>query len=140
MNQRINKEGERYLEPDKQSFIIGILGMNEMVKAHTGKELHESEDSWKFALKVMKHMKDKVAEFREETSLNFSLARTPAESCAYRLAQIDLKKYKNTAVYNGEGDTAYYTNSFHIRPSADIPLWKRLTMEGSFHPLTDGGA
>jgi len=140
MNQKINKEGERYLEPDKQSFIIGIVGMNEMVKAHTGKELHESEDSWKFALKVMKHMKDKVAEFREETSLNFSLARTPAESCAYRLAQIDLKKYKNTAVYNGEGDTAYYTNSFHIRPSADIPLWKRLTMEGSFHPLTDGGA
>jgi len=37
MNQKINKEGERYLEPDKQSFIIGIVGMNEMVKAHTGK-------------------------------------------------------------------------------------------------------
>ena len=140
MNQKINEKGERYLEPDKQSFIIGILGMNEMVKAHTGKELHESEESWKFALKAMKHMKDKVAEFRDESTLNFTLARTPAESCSYRLAQIDQRKYKSQAISNGEGDTAYYTNSFHVRPSADVPLWKRLTVEGSFHPLTDGGA
>ena len=140
MNQKINKEGERYLEPDKQSYIIGVLGMNEMVKAHTGHELHESEDSWKFALNVMKHMKDKVAEFRDETSLNYSLARTPAESCSYRLAQIDLRRYKDKAVTNGQGENAFYTNSFHVRPSADVPLWRRLTMEGSFHPLTDGGA
>ncbi len=140
MNQKINKEGERYLEPDKQSFIIGILGMNEMVKAHTGKELHESEEAWKFALKVMKHMKDRVADFRDETTLNFSLARTPAESCSHRLPQIDMKKFKDKVVYNGTKDSAYYTNSFHVRPSADVPLWKRLTVEGSFHPLTDGGA
>ena len=140
MSQKINDKGEMYLEPDKQSYIIGLLGMNEMVKAHTGQELHESDEAWRFALKVMRHMKDKVAEYRGETGLNFSLARTPAESCSYRLAQIDLRKYKDKAVTNGKGDNAYYTNSFHVRPSADIPLWKRLTVEGAFHPLTDGGA
>jgi len=140
MNQTINEQGEHYLEVDKQSYIIGVLGMNEMVKAHTEQELHESEEAWKFSLKAMRHMKDRVAEFREETGLNFSLARTPAESCSYRLAQIDLKKYKDKAVVNGQGDSAYYTNSFHVRPSADVPLWKRLTVEGAFHPLTDGGA
>ncbi len=140
MNQPINEAGEHYLEVDKQSFIIGILGMNEMTKAHTGKELHESEDAWKFALTVMKHMKDRVAEYRDETSLNFSLARTPAESCSHRLPQIDMRKFKDKVVFNGTKDSAYYTNSFHVRPSADVPLWRRLTMEGSFHPLTDGGA
>ena len=140
MNQKINEAGERYLEPDKQSYIIGILGMNEMTKAHTGEELHESEDAWKFALKVMRHMKDTVAQYRDETSLNFSLARTPAESCSHRLPQIDLRKFKDKVVFNGTKDSAYYTNSFHVRPSADVPLWKRLTVEGSFHPLTDGGA
>ncbi len=143
MSQPIN-DTERYLEPDKQSFIIGIVGMNEMVKAHTGNELHESNDAWRFALKVMKTMKDTVAGFRDETDFIFSLARTPAESCAYRLAQIDLARYDGTAVVNGlsdsASDSAYYSNSFHVNPSADVPLWKRLTIEGAFHPLTDGGA
>lgn len=140
MNQKVNDGGDRYLEPDKQSYIIGLVGMNEAVKAHTGEELHESDNAWRFGLKVMKWMKDIVAEFRKETRLNFALARTPAESCAYRLAQIDLKKYSKEAVVNGDGDSAYYTNSFHVNPSVDVPLWKRLTIEGAFHPLTDGGA
>ncbi len=140
MNQPIDKKGARYLETDRQSFIVGLVGMNELLKAHLGEEMHESDNAWKFGLKVMKKMKDTVAEFRKETKLNFSLARTPAESCAYRLAQIDNKKYGKRFVANGRGDEAYYTNSFHVRPSADVPLWKRLKIEGSFHPLTDGGA
>ena len=139
MNQPIN-DNEKYLEVDKQSYIIGLVGMNEMIKAHTGEELHESDDVWRFALNVMKRMKDLVAEFREETGSNFALARTPAESCAYRLAQIDLRNYDGKAVVNGPNDSAYYTNSFHVNPAADVPLWKRLTVEGAFHPLTDGGA
>lgn len=139
MGQPINDK-ERYLEVDKQSYIIGMVGMNEAVKSHTGEELHESDDSWKMGLRIMKAMKDTVAEFRQETKLNFALARTPAESSAYRLAQIDLRKYGDKAVVNGENESAYYSNSFHTRPSADIPLWKKLTIEGAFHPLTDGGA
>jgi len=139
MAQKVNEKGDKYLEPDKQSYIVGLVGMNECCKSFTGKELHEDE-GWRFGLKVMKKMKDKVAELRKETNLNFTLARTPAESCAYRLAQIDLRRYGNKAIVNGEGESAYYTNSFHVNPSADIPLWKRLSVEGSFHPLTDGGA
>jgi anaerobic ribonucleoside-triphosphate reductase len=139
MNQKIN-EKERYLEPDRQSFIIGMVGMNEMVKAHVGEELHDSDYAWDFGLRAMKTMKDTVAEFRKETGLNFALARTPAESCAYRFAEIDLMKYDGKAVVNGQAGSSYYTNSFHVRPSADVPLWKRLTIEGAFHPLTDGGA
>jgi ribonucleoside-triphosphate reductase len=139
MNQKVDGN-ERYLKVDKQSYIIGLVGMNEMMKAHLGKELHESEEAWKFALRVMRRMKEIVGEFREETKLNFALARTPAESSAYRLAQIDLKKYKKIAIVNGEGDAAYYSNSFHLRPSSNVPLWRRLKIEGAFHALTDGGA
>ncbi|MFH1424810.1 MAG: anaerobic ribonucleoside-triphosphate reductase [archaeon] len=140
MAQSVNDKGDRYLEPDKQSFIIGLVGMNEMLKAHTGSELHESTDSWKFGLKFMKDIKDIVADFRKETGMNFSLARTPAESCSYRLAQIDMKAYPDQAVYQGSGNSAYYTNSFHVSPFADVPMFDRLDLEGAFHPLTDGGA
>jgi ribonucleoside-triphosphate reductase len=140
MGQPINEAGERYLEPDKQSFIIGVLGINEMVKAHTGYEIHESDYAWKFGLTVMKKMKEIAAEFRKETGRNFTLARTPAESCSSRLPRIDIERFDGKVTHNGPADSPYYTNSFHVRPSADVPLWRRLTLEGAFHPLTDGGA
>lgn len=141
MGQPIDDKGTRWLEVDKQSYIIGIIGMNELVKAHLDEELHESKEAWVFGLKVMKKMKDIVAEFREETKLNFALARTPAESAASRLALIDQKNYGKKAVVQGElPDAIYYTNSFQLRPSADVPLFEKLKIEGSFHPLTDGGA
>ncbi len=141
LNQRVN-EKERYFEPDKQSYTIGLVGINEMAAFHLGEELHESKKAWMFGLKVMKHMKDVVARFREETGMNFALARTPAESTAYRLATIDRKVYGDRAIVQGDPVTKsiYYTNSFHVRPNADIPLFDRMKIEGSFHPLTDGGA
>ena len=141
MGQPIDEKGTPYLNVDKQSYIIGIVGMNELLKAHTGSELHESKEAWAFGLKFMKKMKDIVAEFRKSTNLNFSLARTPAESTATRLALIDRKNYGEKAVFQGElPDAIYYTNSFQLRPSADVPLFEKLRIEGSFHPLTDGGA
>jgi len=143
MSQSVNDEGERYLEPDKQSYIIGLVGMNEMCKYHTGCGMDENDESWKFGLKVMKFMKTIVAQLRKETGLIFSFARTPAESTAFRFAKIDRQRYGDAAIYEGDPaleDSIYYTNSFHIPPSADVPLWKRLSIEGSFHPLTDGGA
>jgi len=142
LSQKVDEKGTRYYEPSKQSYTVGVLGFNEMVKYHTGQELHESKQSWIFALKVMKYLKTKVAELRQETGLNFALARTPAESTAYRFALIDKKRYPNKAIYQGDDNTnsIYYTNSFHVRPNADVPLFYRMQIEGAFHPLTDGGA
>lgn len=139
MSQIVNERGDEYLDVDRQSFIIGLVGMNECVKFMTDYELHE-DVGWKFGLRVMNKMRGIVAEIRNETALNFSLARTPAESCSYRLAQIDSRRFPDRFIANGKGKDAYYTNSFHVRPSANIPLWKRLNVEGSFHPITDGGA
>ena len=141
LSQKVN-EKERYFEPDKQSYTIGLVGINEMTKFHTGQELHESTNSWMFGIKIMKHMKEVVARFREETKLNFALARTPAESTAHRLASIDRKTYGDKAIVQGDiaTNSIYYTNSFHVRPNAEIPLFERMKIEGAFHPLTDGGA
>ncbi len=126
----------------KQSYTIGLVGINEMAAVHTGDEIHSSPNAWKFGLRVMKHMKERVAQFREEHGMNFALARTPAESTAFRFARIDRKRYPGKALVQGDPNTnsVYYTNSFHVRPNANVPLFKRMQIEGSFHPLTDGGA
>jgi ribonucleoside-triphosphate reductase len=133
-------DGETYLNIDKQVLNIGFVGLNEMLKAHLGAELHEDEQAWRFGLKVIKHMVNRANLFSEENGFRFGCIQTPAESCAHRLALIDLKTYGEKAVVQGDRNGAvYYTNSSHVRPSAGIPLLDRIKIEASFHPLTRGG-
>jgi len=135
-------DGETYLNIDKQVLNIGFVGLNEMLKAHTGMELHEDEHVWRLGLQVIRHMIERTNQFSTETGLRFGCIQTPAESCAHRLALIDLKTYREKAVVEGDSTNGavYYTNSSHIRPSAGISLLDRIKIEASFHPLTRGGA
>jgi ribonucleoside-triphosphate reductase len=135
-------DGEPYLNIDKQVLNIGFVGLNEMLKAHTGHELHEGGDAWRFGLRVIKHMVDRVNEYAKETNYRFGCIQTPAESCAHRLAMIDLKRFGDKAVVQGDlsNGAVYYTNSSHVRPSVGLPLVERIKIESSFHPLTRGGA
>ena len=134
--------GEPYLNVDKQVLNIGFVGLNEMLEAHIGRELHEGAQAWRFGLKVIRHMVERAALFSEETGLRFGCIQTPAESSAHRLALIDLKTYGKNAAVQGDSTNGavYYTNSSHVRPSAGIPLLDRIKIEASFHPLTRGGA
>ncbi|MDH7595830.1 MAG: anaerobic ribonucleoside-triphosphate reductase [Candidatus Bathyarchaeota archaeon] len=135
-------DGEPYLNIDKQVLNIGFVGLNEMLKAHLGKELHEGGDAWRFGLRVIKHMVERTNEYAKETGYRFGCIQTPAESCAHRLAMIDLKAFGDKAVVQGDVNSGavYYTNSSHVRPSSALPLVDRINIEASFHPLTRGGA
>ncbi len=134
-------DGEPYYRIDKVVRSIGFVGLNEMLKAHIGQELHESREAWKFGLEVIKRMMDITNEWSIETGQRWVITQTPAESCAHRLALLDLKEFNGKAVVQGNVETCavYYTNSSHVRVSADVPLFERLKIEGSFHPLCNGG-
>ena len=134
--------GKPYYKLDQATNSVGFIGLNEMAKKITGNEMHESRDSWKFALKIIKYMSDAVNRKKEETGQRWGMVQTPAESATFRLASFDLEKYKNEAVVQGNKKTGdvYYTNSSHVNYSADIPLFKRLEIDSSFHPLVQGGA
>ncbi|TRZ54749.1 hypothetical protein D4Q76_01725 [archaeon] len=141
LSQVVDDKGTPYLDVDKQVLEIGMVGLNEMLKVHTGHELHEGGDAWKFGMKVIKTMTDIAKEFSAETGAKFVTSRTPAESCSYRLASIDLKEMNGKAVVQGDRakKAVYYTNGNHVRPSADVPLFDRLRIEASFNPLLVGG-
>ena len=132
---------------------IGFVGMNEMAQHHVGYELHEHREAQKFALKTLIEMDKIRREFAEVTGRNITLARTPAESAAQRLAVADLIHYPEYArrVVKGDLDLAlklvgetmdlpiYYTNGSHVNVSAPIPLEERLAIEQRFFPILSGG-
>jgi ribonucleoside-triphosphate reductase len=138
----MNCDGKTYLDIDKQALNIGFVGLNELLKAHVGMELHQGGDAWRLGLKIIQHMIERATSFSKETKLRFGCIQTPAESCAHRLALVDLKTYGGKVVVEGDSTNGaiYYTNSSHVRPSADISLPEKIRIESSFHPLTRGGA
>jgi ribonucleoside-triphosphate reductase len=139
----MNLDGQPYYRMDKVYHSIGMVGLNEMVQFLTGEELHESEDAWKFGLKVIREMNNIVKEFEEETGLRWVLSQTPAETTATRFAVIDYAKFgksiKNVVKGNLKKGAIYYTNSTHLNWEANVPLIDKLKIEASFHPLLDGG-
>ena len=139
----MKRDGYPYLRMDHACFLIGIVGLNELVQIHTGSQLHESEEALMFSLKLIAHMKDQTEKLSRKYGLNFILEQTPAETTAYRFARLDLRYYSPKAGHFVRGDISkgevYYTNSTHLSSSASVDPIGRVRQEGRFHPLIKGG-
>ena len=132
--------GEPLIDMNRREFLLGTVGFDEMSFIMVDQHLHEKEGT-RFGIKVLKHLKAKAAEFKEETGLHFGVTRTPAESAAGRLAVKDYKAYSGIRKYlKGDAPNVYYTNSTTLDVSANLPLSQRIRKEGMFHPFLDGGA
>jgi ribonucleoside-triphosphate reductase len=139
----MKRDGYPYLRMDHACFLIGIVGLNELVQIHTGSQLHESEEALMFGLKVIGHMKNDAKKLSRKCGLNFILEQTPAETTAYRFARLDLKYYSPKSGHFVRGDISkgevYYTNSTHLSASASVDPAERVRQEGRFHPFIRGG-
>lgn len=140
----MQRDGQPYLRMWRVSYLMGILGLNELVEAHIGQELHESPSALKLGLKVISFMKLKCDEMSKKYGIHFVLEQTPAESTAYRFAKLDLEHFRNEACKTVKGDflsgEIYYTNSTYFNVSHPMNPVDRIKQEGLFHPLIDAGA
>jgi ribonucleoside-triphosphate reductase len=138
----MNRDGLPYLRMDRASYLIGLVGLNELVQIHRGQQLHESEDALSFGLEVITSMKEETERLGGKHGLQFILEQTPAETTPYRFARLDLKYYSPAAGHYVKGNLSrgevYYTNSTHLAVSADVTPIERVVCEGRFHPLVGG--
>lgn len=140
----MNRDGQSYLRMNRVSYLMGMVGLNEMVKIHKGQELHETPEAFKFGLQVIAHMKLLADRFSAHHGMNFKLEQTPAESTSYRFAKLDLKYFSPHAGRAVRGDVAngevYYTNSTQLHVGSPTNPIERVRAEGLFHPLIEAGA
>lgn len=140
---KIAEDGRPYVDLDKGTYLIGLIGLNEAVQYISGDQLHESEKAYKLGLKIVSFMSLKCEEYSEKFNLKLSLEESPAESAAGRLAKIDLQEFpdsKKVIKGNPERDEIYYTNSIHFAASAPLDLITRIVKQSKFHPLIKSGA
>jgi anaerobic ribonucleoside-triphosphate reductase len=140
----MERDGEPYLRLYRATYLIGLLGLNELVQYHTGKEMHEDVEALRFGLKVLAYLYLRIKELSNTHNLRLVMEQTPAESAAHRLARLDLEHFpteaQNIIKGNIEDSSIYYTNSTYLNVGVSIDAIDRVKIEGKFHDLIEAGA
>ena len=118
------------------SISLGYIGIYELTKLIKGVS-HTTPEGHDFAIKVMKHLKDTVQRWKDETNIGFALYGTPAESLCYKFAKIDKERFGTIKDITDKG---YYTNSYHVDVREKINAFDKLKFESEFQNLSLGGA
>ena len=79
---------DKLLDTPFSTISLGYIGLYEVTKLMKGVS-HTDPVGEEFSLRVMRHMKETVLRWKQETGLGFALYGTPAESLCYRFARVD---------------------------------------------------
>ena len=125
---------------------IGLIGMNDSLLNFMNKSIGDQEGR-AFAEKILDHMRDKMADYQQETGNIFNLEATPGEGTSYRLSRIDKAQYPDIRIYNqdkynGEqkGNVEpYYTNSTQLPVGFTDDVFEALDLQDSLQSKYTGG-
>ena len=132
------KKGEKIdklLKGGYSTLSLGYIGIYETTKLVKGVS-HTTKEGEKFAIKLMKYLRNACDTWKKETGLGFALYGTPAESLCYRFARIDKEKFGSIKDVTDKG---YYTNSYHVDVREKIDAFEKLKFESQFQPISSGG-
>ena len=119
------------LESATASF--GITALNELQQLYNHKSLVEDAE---FSLEVMRHINEKIAQFKKEDHKLYAIYGTPAEN----LCGLQVKQFRNKfGIVEGVSDREYVSNSFHCHVTEDITPIEKQDYENRFWDLFNGG-
>ncbi|GHV83717.1 anaerobic ribonucleoside triphosphate reductase [Spirochaetia bacterium] len=130
---------QRYLGTLNNHFnTIGLVGMNECLLNFLGKNVSIDTDAGRtFALKTLNFMREKLADYQEETGELFNLEATPAESTSYRLAKHDKERYPG--IITAGNEEPYYTNSTQLPVMQTDDIFDALDLQEKLQRAYTGG-
>lgn len=127
----------RYLGTFRNHFsTIGLVGMNEACLNFLGVSIAHPEGK-AFAIKVLQFMRERLADFQEETGNLYNLEATPAESASYRLARHDRQRFPD--IITAGDDEPYYTNSTYLPVNYTDDPFEALEHQKDLQVLYTGG-
>ena len=137
---REGMDGKPYVDFNKGSYLIGIIGLNECVYNLIGQELHESIEAFEKGMEIIIFMNEYKTELSKEYSIKLALEETPAESKSHSLAKLDRKHFGDKAFVKEDSDGIYYTNSVHFAIDSDVDYIHRIIHQSKYHPYVDAGS
>lgn len=119
---------DKLLKAGYSTISLGYIGVYETTKAMKGVS-HTTKEGLEFALKLMKHLKEKVDGWKKETGLGFVLYGTQSEYLSKKFAQIDKETFGEIKDITDKG---YYTNSYYVDSRETIDKDNKLSIEREF--------
>ncbi len=117
---------------------IGITGMHEACRNLLGVGI-DAPEGRRLAVDVLEHMRETMRRYQAETDELWNLEATPAESVAYRFAQLDRARCPGILQAGDPDGETYYTNSSHLPVGySDDPL-AVLAHQDALQALYTGG-
>ncbi|MGY3689185.1 anaerobic ribonucleoside-triphosphate reductase [Vibrio coralliilyticus] len=122
----------------RASISLGYIGVHETINALYGNQTHVYDNSElrQKALDIIKHLKDKVNQWAEESGYGYSLYGTPSENLCSRFCRIDTKEF---GVLEGVTEKGYYTNSFHLDVEKKVNPYDKIDFEMPYPQISSGG-
>ena len=133
---------KRYLNTfDNHFSTIGLVGMNEAcLNAKWLQTDLTDAKAQKFAIEVLNHMRNRLADYQEEYGDLYNLEASPAESTAYRLAKHDVARWPEiVTAAQSDAETPYYTNSSHLPVGYTDDIFEALTIQDKLQTLYTSG-
>lgn len=128
------KSGDRLRKFWKHGTLsIGFVGLSECLKALTGKNHGDNEETDQLGIKIISFMREKTNQYSEENNLNFVCYGTNDIAVRTEFTELDKAIYGKV-----KGVTDHiYTESFWINKS--INHIQKIKKEAPYHELTNGG-
>lgn len=122
----------------RASISLGYIGIHETLQALFGNNTHPFNDYnlQQKGIEIVKHLKETVDEWKEETGYGFSLYSTPSENLCDRFCRLDTAEF---GIVDGVTDKGYYTNSFHLDVEQKVNPFKKIMFEQPYPALSSGG-
>ncbi|MFO7735886.1 MAG: ribonucleoside triphosphate reductase [bacterium] len=132
---------KRYLGNfDAHFSTIGLIGMNEMCQnARWIRDAIGGKKGKVFSEQVLDFMRERLMTYQEETGNLYNLEATPAESATYRLAKMDVARFKDIVTAAGDEAEPFYTNSCHLPVDFTEDPFEALEIQDALQTRFTGG-
>jgi ribonucleoside-triphosphate reductase len=126
---------------------VGIVGANEACLNLFGQDISSAAGQL-FGLKILNHIRQRLADIQLQTGDLYNLEATPAEGTSYRLARLDRERYPEIIFANSKNDgqlntdsafTPFYTNSTHLPVNHSDDLFGVLDLQDELQCCYTGG-
>ena len=118
---------------------ISVTGLNELCRCVMGADLHKSDDSMQFAMKLLSHLRYEAERLSKKHNVLFHMSGDSSQATAHRLAQLDLRFFGQVAADivcgNGMPGASYYTDGPRLASDGDVAVLDRVRAEGAFQTL-----
>jgi ribonucleoside-triphosphate reductase len=117
---------------------IGLVGVNEAALGLLQRDVGTPEGK-AFAGRVLDFMRQRLADYQEQTGNFYNLEATPAEGTSYRLARHDRKLYPDIVTAGGRSAEPFYTNSTQLPVNYSDDIFHVLDLQDELQKRYTGG-